>query len=69
MVPQLHLSKTTHNWHLVHETFNFVTKNDMNKVYPVSLLKSIKTHGCMSVAKKDMWHTSVLFTGTTKSPF
>ena len=30
---------------------------------------SIKTHGHVSVAKKDIWHTSVLFTGTTKSPF
>ena len=47
----------------------FVAKNDMNKLYPISLLKSIKTHGCMSVAKKDMRHTSVLLTGTIKSPF
>ena len=29
----------------------------------------IKTHGCVSAAKKDMRHTSVLFTGTAKSPF
>ena len=29
----------------------------------------IKTHGCVSAAKKDVWHTSVLFTGTAKSPF
>ena len=29
----------------------------------------IKTHGRVSVAKKDMWHTSVLFTGSTKSLF
>ena len=27
------------------------------------------THGCVSVAKKDVRHTSVLFTGTAKSPF
>ena len=31
-------------------------------------LKGIKTHG-LSAAKEDMWHTSVLFTGTAKSPF
>ena len=35
----------------------------------ISLLKSIKTHGRMSVAKKDVRHTSVLFTGTAKSLF
>ena len=29
----------------------------------------IKTHGHMSAAKKDLQHTSELFTGTTKSPF
>ena len=29
----------------------------------------IKTHGRVSVAKKDVQHTNVLFTGTTKSPF
>ena len=34
MVPQLNLSKTTYNWHLVHEAFNFIVKNDMNKLYP-----------------------------------
>ena len=37
----------------------------------MSKFLSIKTHGCVSVAKTDMWHISVhvLFTGTTKSPF
>ena len=29
----------------------------------------IKTHGHVSVAKKDVQHTSVLFTGTTKLSF
>ena len=29
----------------------------------------IKTHDHVSAAKKDVWHTSVLFTGTAKSPF
>ena len=29
----------------------------------------IKTHGSVSAAKEVMWHTSVLFTGTAKSPF
>ena len=29
----------------------------------------IKTHGPVSAAKKAMWHTSVLFTETTNSPF
>ena len=29
----------------------------------------IKTHGHVSAAKKDMRHTSVLFTGTAKSLF
>ena len=29
----------------------------------------IKTHGRMSAAKKAVWRTSVLFTGTAKSPF
>ena len=29
----------------------------------------IKTHGCVLAAKKAMWRTSVLFTGTTNSPF
>ena len=30
---------------------------------------SIKTHGRMSVAKKAVWRTSMLFIGTTNSPF
>ena len=46
MVPQLHLSKTTYNWHLVHEAFNFVTKDDMNKLYPDLSIK--KTHSRVS---------------------
>ena len=29
----------------------------------------IKTHGRVSAAKEDVWHTSVLFTRTTKLPF
>ena len=29
----------------------------------------IKKHGHVSAAKKDVWHTSVLFTGTAKGPF
>ena len=29
----------------------------------------IKRHGCVSAAKKDVQHTGVLFTGTSKSPF
>ena len=32
-------------------------------------MPSIKTHGSVSAAKEVMWHTSVLFTGTAKSPF
>ena len=32
-------------------------------------MKKSKTHGCVSVAKKDAWHTSALFTGIIKSPF
>ena len=31
--------------------------------------QQIKTHGSVSAAKEVMWHTSVLFTGTAKSPF
>ena len=30
---------------------------------------TIKTHSRVSAAKEDVWHTSVLFTGTAKSPF
>ena len=29
----------------------------------------IKTHGSVSAAKKAVWRTSVLFTGTVNSPF
>ena len=29
----------------------------------------IKTHGCVSVTKKAVWHTSMLFTETANSPF
>ena len=32
-------------------------------------LSIIKTHGRVSAVKKDVRHTSVLFTGTAKSPF
>ena len=31
--------------------------------------KLIKTHGCVSVAKKAVWHTSVLITGIANLPF
>ena len=36
---------------------------------PYSYMIRIKTHGCVSAAKEDVWHTSLLFTGTAKSPF
>ena len=29
----------------------------------------VKIHGCVSAAKKAVWHTSVLFAGNTNSPF
>ena len=32
------------------------------------MIIGIKTHGHVSAAKKDVQHTSVLFTGTIKSP-
>ena len=32
-------------------------------------IQCIKTHGCVSAAKKAVWHTSVLFTGTANSLF
>ena len=35
----------------------------------VPKVRLIKTHVRVSAAKKDMRHTSVLFTGTAKSPF
>ena len=35
----------------------------------VDNLAQLKTHGGVSAAKKVMWHTSVLFTGTASSPF
>ena len=35
----------------------------------VLIIIYIKTHGRVSAAKEVVWHTSVLFTGTTKSPF
>ena len=38
-------------------------------MYSIFKLVYIKTHGRVSAAKKDMRHTSVLFTGTAKSPF
>ena len=34
-----------------------------------NLIKCIKTQGCVLAAKKNVQCTSVLFTGTTKSPF
>ena len=36
-------------------------------IITLSILLHIKTHGCVSVAKKAMWHTSVLFTETINS--
>ena len=34
-----------------------------------TVMALIKTHGRVSAAKEDVWHTSVLFTGTALSPF
>ena len=42
------------------------------KIFSIRFVRAyelIKTHGRGSVAKKDVWHTIVLFTGTTKSLF
>ena len=39
------------------------------KVYSMKTIKTVKTHGHMSVAKKAVWCTSVLFIGTANSPF
>ena len=38
-------------------------------LYEAYIQNGIKTHGRVSAANKDMRHTSVLFTGTAKSPF
>ena len=37
--------------------------------FPKQVIFGIKTHGRVSVAKKDVRHTSMLFTRTAKSPF
>ena len=35
----------------------------------ITVAAAIKTHGRVSAAKEVVWHTSILFTGTAKSPF
>ena len=52
----------------MHEAFNFVAKNDMNKLYPDLSIKKYQDTW-LYVSGQDMRHTSVLFTGTAKSPF
>ena len=49
--------------------YRHLTKSSIRKWNTKCLKHKLKTRGHVSVAKKDMWHTSVLFTGTTKSPF
>ena len=62
MIPQLHLSKTTYNWHLVHEAFNFVTKIDMNKLYPdLSIKKYQDTRSCVSGQERRVAHKCVIY--------
>ena len=62
MIPQLHLSKTTYNWHLVHEAFIFATKNDMNKLYPDLFIKKYQdTQSCVSGQEKRAAHKCVIY--------
>ena len=62
MVPQLNLSKTTYNWHLVHEAFNFIVKNDMNKLYPdLSIKKYQDTWSCVSGQERHAAHKCVIY--------
>ena len=61
MIPQLHLSKTTYNCHLVHEAFDFVGKNDMNKLYPDLSIKSIKTWLYVSGQERHAAHKCVIY--------
>ena len=39
------------------------------KLFNFAIYLNIKTHRCVSVAKKAMWHRTVLFKGTVNSPF
>ena len=57
-----------YGWPFSHMFKNIVSRISLTnvKLLPISL---IKTHGRVSAAKKDVRHTSVLFTGTAKSPF
>ena len=49
---------------------NIQLKTELHHIMPhIHRHTHIKTHGHVSVPKKDMWHTSMLFTGTTMSPF
>ena len=47
----------------------FGTYSIRQDLIQLSHVWGIKTHGCVSVAKKAVWRTSVLFTGTANSPF
>ena len=47
-------------WFLISLIFDIFMYQHINK---------INTHGHVSVAKKTMWHTSLLFTGTANSQF
>ena len=59
----IHLTKLLGSYCLLTASLKLTLKN-------FSLWQiSIKTHSLVSAAKKDVRHTSVLFTGTAKSPF
>ena len=64
------------SWLILYLTIQVIIQLDLFITAMVAVLITdtciviyIKIHGCVSVAKKAVWHTSVLYTGTAKSPF
>ena len=54
---------------MVHNFFKLTCFNIKLYITLKRIKQGIKIHGYVSVAKEDVWHTGVLFTGTAKSPF
>ena len=64
------------SWLILYLTVQVIIQLDLFTTALVAVLITdtciiiyIKIHGCVSAAKKAVWHTSVLYTGTANSPF
>ena len=66
---QNEMNQGAHQLKFIYESSDFHISSVAPSIVHCWCIPQIKTHGRVSAAKKDVGHTSVLFTKTAKSPF